>query len=283
MIATKPPPSPAADRLRTLLLFSGLNEETLAVARALDPVLAGEVAADHIDAALGELHSRGRERTALRAAHLARALGLNAAIPSLVRCVESLGDGTALRHAAMVVLAGLGAPAADALLCAFEASRDTVVRCRLAEALVRSSAEGARVRAALVGLLADAPADAAWCLADRSEWRAVPDLLRAFDRLAKHPIADCEGCAFEHLSSIACAVRMLGGNLNRLQQAKVDALAERADVIRVPFANPPSTRSSPNRLAVHAERPGRNDPCPCGSGKKYKRCCARTDPRSVRH
>ena len=20
--------------------------------------------------------------------------------------------------------------------------------------------------------------------------------------------------------------------------------------------------------------PGRNDPCPCGSGKKYKRCCA---------
>jgi hypothetical protein len=22
-----------------------------------------------------------------------------------------------------------------------------------------------------------------------------------------------------------------------------------------------------------AERPGRNDPCPCGSGKKYKRCC----------
>jgi uncharacterized protein len=24
-----------------------------------------------------------------------------------------------------------------------------------------------------------------------------------------------------------------------------------------------------------AETPGRNDPCPCGSGKKYKRCCGR--------
>jgi uncharacterized protein YecA (UPF0149 family) len=22
-----------------------------------------------------------------------------------------------------------------------------------------------------------------------------------------------------------------------------------------------------------AEEPGRNDPCPCGSGKKYKHCC----------
>ena len=21
------------------------------------------------------------------------------------------------------------------------------------------------------------------------------------------------------------------------------------------------------------EKPGRNDPCPCGSGKKYKKCC----------
>lgn len=24
---------------------------------------------------------------------------------------------------------------------------------------------------------------------------------------------------------------------------------------------------------VNAEKPGRNDPCPCGSGKKYKKCC----------
>jgi hypothetical protein len=24
---------------------------------------------------------------------------------------------------------------------------------------------------------------------------------------------------------------------------------------------------------VHGPRPGRNDPCPCGSGRKYKRCC----------
>jgi uncharacterized protein YecA (UPF0149 family) len=24
-------------------------------------------------------------------------------------------------------------------------------------------------------------------------------------------------------------------------------------------------------------RPRRNDPCPCGSGKKYKHCCQRND------
>ena len=26
-------------------------------------------------------------------------------------------------------------------------------------------------------------------------------------------------------------------------------------------------------LAEEARATGRNDPCPCGSGKKYKRCC----------
>ena len=28
------------------------------------------------------------------------------------------------------------------------------------------------------------------------------------------------------------------------------------------------------------QRPGRNDPCPCGSGKKFKQCCAAKKDRS---
>jgi tetratricopeptide (TPR) repeat protein len=29
-------------------------------------------------------------------------------------------------------------------------------------------------------------------------------------------------------------------------------------------------------------KPGRNDPCPCGSGKKYKRCCLAKDEQAER-
>lgn len=29
-----------------------------------------------------------------------------------------------------------------------------------------------------------------------------------------------------------------------------------------------------SRTVRHAVQPGRNDPCPCGSGKKFKKCCA---------
>ena len=44
-------------------------------------------------------------------------------------------------------------------------------------------------------------------------------------------------------------------------------LAEREGRARVMSA-PGATAHMP-----HARRPGRNDPCPCGSVRKYKKCC----------
>ena len=32
---------------------------------------------------------------------------------------------------------------------------------------------------------------------------------------------------------------------------------------------------APKRGTIHVYKVGRNDPCPCGSGKKYKKCCGR--------
>jgi preprotein translocase subunit SecA len=31
--------------------------------------------------------------------------------------------------------------------------------------------------------------------------------------------------------------------------------------------------SKPNQPVLAKKTVGRNDPCPCGSGKKYKKCC----------
>lgn len=44
------------------------------------------------------------------------------------------------------------------------------------------------------------------------------------------------------------------------------------------FAVQPSQPAVANRLLARPVRPrgrrvGRNDPCPCGSGRKYKKCC----------
>jgi preprotein translocase subunit SecA len=51
--------------------------------------------------------------------------------------------------------------------------------------------------------------------------------------------------------------------LKRLQEAQAAAVAASQGPVRT-------------KRTVAADRVGRNDPCPCGSGKKSKKCCART-------
>ena len=69
--------------------------------------------------------------------------------------------------------------------------------------------------------------------------------------------------------------------VRRVYQTKVQVTPE-----RVQTAKPTEARLAgdgprqPRRLKA-SEKVGRNDPCPCGSGKKYKNCCGRTsdDPQ----
>jgi SEC-C motif-containing protein len=59
-----------------------------------------------------------------------------------------------------------------------------------------------------------------------------------------------------------------------LEQGVEHVLHEKAEFIR---ENGAWTYTRPLREGpapvVGAKKPGRNDPCPCGSGKKYKHCC----------
>jgi uncharacterized protein YecA (UPF0149 family) len=62
-----------------------------------------------------------------------------------------------------------------------------------------------------------------------------------------------------------------------------DRLRPRRDEVRravIRYAPPPAPALGPG---FSASRPQRNEPCPCGSGKKYKRCClgAESTPRGA--
>jgi len=46
-----------------------------------------------------------------------------------------------------------------------------------------------------------------------------------------------------------------------------------ADALEAAGSAPPAARPSAAPRTATGEKVGRNDPCPCGSGKKYKRCC----------
>jgi len=60
--------------------------------------------------------------------------------------------------------------------------------------------------------------------------------------------------------------------MEEMLRKRRQAMAERS---RFRFSAPPKTGAPPVPKTVvrEGEKVGRNDPCPCGSGKKYKKCC----------
>ena len=56
-------------------------------------------------------------------------------------------------------------------------------------------------------------------------------------------------------------------------QMKVDAAMKDPNGSAVPSAAKVPEREKKQEPVRKGETIGRNDPCPCGSGKKYKKCC----------
>lgn len=56
-------------------------------------------------------------------------------------------------------------------------------------------------------------------------------------------------------------------HFDRMRETKERQRKDRPSEEDGPAPPPPET------IHKDAEEPGRNDPCPCGSGKKYKQCC----------
>jgi len=54
-----------------------------------------------------------------------------------------------------------------------------------------------------------------------------------------------------------------------------DDLKSRQHQLRVLYQRALDAKRRTSRAAPARPKPGRNDPCPCGSGKKYKRCCGK--------
>ena len=52
----------------------------------------------------------------------------------------------------------------------------------------------------------------------------------------------------------------------------VERPQERTDILNATHGDETPAKKQP---VVKKDKVGRNDPCPCGSGKKYKNCCGR--------
>jgi hypothetical protein len=76
------------------------------------------------------------------------------------------------------------------------------------------------------------------------------------------------GLVPQHLATM----RPFGAFLSPEQQTMLESIRLSRGESDAPLDTPVET---PTLSAQSSHKPGRNDPCPCGSGKKYKKCCMR--------
>ncbi|MET0836984.1 MAG: SEC-C metal-binding domain-containing protein, partial [Thermoleophilaceae bacterium] len=76
---------------------------------------------------------------------------------------------------------------------------------------------------------------------------------------------------YEHESAAGSeAIRAAGANEAALERARAGSRATATAGAGGAAATTVSTTGQ--RIVAEEDRVGRNDPCPCGSGKKYKKC-----------
>ena len=83
----------------------------------------------------------------------------------------------------------------------------------------------------------------------------------------------------QRVTDIVFKVRLQAGerarsvwNVSNVQHDQVDQFAM-AEKQRAAATAPQQGEKVVKQIKLDQPKVGRNDPCPCGSGKKYKKCC----------
>lgn len=91
--------------------------------------------------------------------------------------------------------------------------------------------------------------------------------LRAYGQ--REPLIEYKKEAYEMFQEMLSSIRRDISRLLMRLEVKSESIEHK------PVAVISSTSNNPQKKPVKVKKIGRNDPCPCGSGKKYKYCCGR--------
>jgi hypothetical protein len=167
----------------------------------------------------------------------------------------------------MLRLPELGAAVLEPALAELAGTTDSDVHGSFCAVLAKLGVRDERIYAELCALFAEDELAGALCFADYGDQRALPLIQRAIRDFQ----ADYESrVGTMGLADLVEAHERIGGAF----PADLSALVERFH------------REWPEGLQTELVQPtpaasakvGRNDPCPCGSGRKYKKCCLLNAP-----
>ena len=99
--------------------------------------------------------------------------------------------------------------------------------------------------------------------------------LRAYGQ--KDPVVEYRIEGFDMFDEMVAAIREDTVRLILTIQIKREEEPKRQQVNTPTMASHGEDGEEKKKPVRVGKKPGRNDPCPCGSGKKYKKCCGRND------
>ena len=97
--------------------------------------------------------------------------------------------------------------------------------------------------------------------------------LRAYAN--RNPITEYQIEGYDMFDEMVRLIRE--DTVRRMYQARINVPQERKQVAEVKETNLEQAKAAggPAGTKKVQKKVGRNDPCPCGSGKKYKNCCGK--------
>jgi SEC-C motif len=186
------------------------------------------------------------------------------AVGPMLRVLDEVDLDDELSSRVIIRLPELGSAVLEPALELLAASEDENTVWALCEVLAKLGVRDERVFGAVCKLFEDNEMLGAGLLADYGDERALPLVDRA--------LADFEPDFSElwgrgDLLDLLDARERLGGELMPQDRERVDGWLAEWD------AQERRSKEAPARK----RKVGRNDPCPCESGKKYKKCCLMAD------
>ena len=230
------------------------------------------------------------EETSRYAARVLAELGDASGLDLLVTTLgdPAFDDSTGESFPISDAIAVLGARAVDPLLAALARPRSPDAQDRLLDAVTTLGVHDDRIRELLLEIVRAQPGRASRLgdYDDRSPAvvAVLVELLEAQLGLLRDDFDDDD--AFDDASELAQALRDLGvddgavqqfGELIRTKHEHRLTRLRLRQPVREPALSEPMPRYVPPAPVHVTPRPGRNEPCWCGSNKKYKKCHLEAD------
>ncbi|WP_375768810.1 SEC-C domain-containing protein [Archangium gephyra] len=212
----------------------------------------------------------------IHAAELLTQLKAPEAIAPMVRRLMRTEPGEVLYDTLLYALEEFGPAVVPSALEALAQARTADERFGLLSALSHCGVKDERIYVALLAQLQEDSVAAAMNLSTYGDARAIEPLTRA---LAAHEVDEEAEDLFANQTIIELqhAIEQLGGTLDAAQRDKAARARGSRHRLSALFQNVLDTLPPPP--AQRLPRPGRNEPCWCGSGVKYKKCHLGEDPR----